>query len=279
MFDLCKNIFLLFLINCSVLFSQKIQLEKIIQLDFNPFRFSINENQKTIFFIDQESNEIIKTDFEGSVIKRIGGFGWGDEQFDLPSDIISTPIEVFVADFNNHAIKRYDFNLNFISSVLQTPQVSFEFPLSIALSNTGELFILDSKRKSVLRINRFNHIDEFVGNYQRGNVFFESPKRIHVDANLNLYILDVDFLFVFDRFGNLLRNIRLDDKVIDFFPVDNELYLLTKDKIFKISETQIVEFYLKEFFSEEVELKQIEIKFGKIFLLAANYLFVLTMTK
>jgi len=279
MFDLCKNIFLLFLINCSVLFSQKIQLEKIIQLDFNPFRFSINENQKTIFFIDQESNEIIKADFEGSVIKRIGGFGWGDEQFDLPSDIISTPIEVFVADFNNHAIKRYDFNLNFISSVLQTPQVSFEFPLSIALSNTGELFILDSKRKSVLRINRFNHIDEFVGNYQRGNVFFESPKRIHVDANLNLYILDVDFLFVFDRFGNLLRNIRLDDKVIDFFPVDNELYLLTKDKIFKISETQIVEFYLKEFFSEEVELKQIEIKFGKIFLLAANYLFVLTMTK
>ena len=85
-----------------------------------------------IYALDGEANKLLKISSDGELLNRIGGFGWSDEQFDLPVDIWVTGLDIFIADQNNHRIQRYDIELNFISSLEgvseETGKIDFEYP-------------------------------------------------------------------------------------------------------------------------------------------------------
>ena len=63
--------------------------------------FSIN-SLGYIYVSDVSSNEIIKLDTLGKVIKTVGGYGWNESSFDYPVDVFATPLNIYVADKNNN---------------------------------------------------------------------------------------------------------------------------------------------------------------------------------
>lgn len=253
--------------------AQTLRIEKIIPLKFKADDFSINENKKFILLISKEKNEVIKIDLNGNIQKSIGGFGWNEGQFDDPSSIVSTAIDVYVSDYNNHRIQRFDHNLNFISSLQKSEQINFEYPKSISLSTKGDLYILDSYNKRIFKINGFNRLERIFGNYESGKAVFSNPSIIKVDNQQRIYILDGNDILVFDQFGIYLKSITLPENftenIIDFYPEQSKMFLLTSKNLYEL-DSEIKKFNFKDFYDFDFTFKKIEVRQEKIYLLSSE---------
>lgn len=266
------TLLLIFFFVINTLNAQNLTIEKIISLDFVADDFSINENKKFIFLTSNEKNEVIKIDLNGNVQKKIGGFGWNEGEFDFPASIVSTAIDVYVADYNNHRIQRFDHNLNFISSLQKSDLINFEYPISIGLSTKGDLYILDSFNKRILKINGFNRLEKIFGNYESGRFVFSNPSLIRIDNQQQIYVLDGKNILVFDQFGNYLKTISLPENFIetlmDFYPYNSNLLLLTTKNLYELDKS-IRKIIFSNTDSSNYTFKRIELKQGKIYLLTS----------
>lgn len=252
------------------LLAQTLSIKKFIPLNFIADDFSINENRNNIFLISRGSNEIVKINLDGKILKKIGGFGWNDGQFDIPSSIVSTAIDIYVADFNNHRIQRFDQNLNFISSLEKSESVYFEYPASIALSTKGDLYILDSKNKKVLKINGFSKLERTFGNYESGKIVLSEPRLIKLDQSQLIYILDKDQIIVYDEFGSFIKTIpvpeELKGNIVDFQVFQNSIFFLTGNGLYEFKD-ELRKLFIDDEIIDKERFIKLEIRLGKFYLL------------
>ena len=178
----------------------------------NAKSFSIN-SLGYIYISDVSSNEIIKLDTLGKVIKSIGGYGWNESSFDFPVDVFATPLNIYVADKNNNRIQLFDKDLNFISffSTQDTDddRIKFRYPLSSAVSSQGYIFILDSDNKRILKFNSRWEYQTSIGSYDAGSFALENPKHFIITNDAKILVVDSKYLFLFDQFGNGIKKIQL----------------------------------------------------------------------
>jgi len=252
------------------LFAQTLSIKKFIPLNFIADDFSINENRNNIFLISRGSNEIVKINLDGKILKKIGGFGWNDGQFDIPSSIVSTAIDIYVADFNNHRIQRFDQNLNFISSLEKSETVYFEYPASIALSTKGDLYILDSKNKKVLKINGFSKLERTFGNYESGKIVLSEPRLIKLDQSQLIYILDKDQIIVYDEFGSFIKTIPVPEElkvnIVDFQVFQNSIFFLTGNGLYEFKD-ELRKLFIDDEIIDKERFIKLELRLGKFYLL------------
>jgi DNA-binding beta-propeller fold protein YncE len=221
-----KLIFLIFIF--SKVFSQPFQINQAIYL------FSITDDSASgvqlkgasglsvdlsgaIYISDTENNRILKFNLNGKLIKSIGGFGWEKEQFYTPLDICaSSALDVFVADYNNHRIQRYDKDLNYISSLYSDENwdetFQFAYPKSMVVSIHGDLFIIDGENIRLLMLNSFGEPEMSFGDFSEGKGRLVDPVQITMSSKDRLFVSDsqANKIIVFDYFGNYLSEIGTD---------------------------------------------------------------------
>ncbi|MFH0990728.1 MAG: NHL repeat-containing protein [bacterium] len=141
----------------------------------------------------------------------VGGAGWDATSFDKPTGLASDGLNIFVADYGNHRISRFDRDLNFISS-FSTRDTSFAparfgYPGGIALSRSGEMVILDTENSRVMKFNAQHRFErEFGGiNDLRGKV--TQPLKILIDQSDRILVLEPNRLIIFDPWGNFIQTI------------------------------------------------------------------------
>ncbi len=204
------------------------------------------------YITDKSSDEVFKLDTLGSKLKDAGGYGWTESTFDHPSDVFATPLNVYVSDKNNHRIERFDKNLNFISQLFtrnnENSSERFGFPLSCATSNLGDMYILDSENKRIIKFNSFGQFVQNFGGFDAGAFALINPKKLAVSPSNDIYVLDDYRLVIFDQYGNGVRIINLDKDFINLNIVGNELTLNSK-----------LEIYSANFEKSEVELTKINL--------------------
>lgn len=171
----------------------------------------------SIYVADTGNNRILKFDRNGELIKTVGGFGWEKDQFYYPYDIhASSALDIFVADYENQRLQRYDRDLNYISSLYSSdnwaPPFQFGYPGSVASSVHGDLFLIDSENIRVLKLNSFGEPEASFGDYAEGKGRLLQPAQLAVSPNDQLYISDskANKIIVFDYFGNYLAEIGSD---------------------------------------------------------------------
>jgi len=183
---------------------------KIEGLDngFELTKFDVSQSGE-FYALDQLNNKLIRISRNGKIAGFIGGFGWQEEQFDSPSDIWVTSLDVFVSDRNNHRIQRYDRELNFISILDGSGgfgEGEFEYPGSVAQSARGNLYVSDSFNAKLLKYSlKGNFLLEFGGiGYLEGNII--EPGSIGITPNENVIVADItrNVLLYYDEFGNYL---------------------------------------------------------------------------
>lgn len=167
-----------------------------------------------VYIADTGNNRILKFDRNGRLLRSVGGFGWGKEQFFSPFDIhASAVLDIFVADYNNHRIERYDKDLNYISSFYSNQDwanhLQFGYPKSVASSIHGELFILDAENIRVLKLNSFGIPEISFGGLADGRGRLLQPIQLAVSRDDRIYVSDsrANKVIVFDYFGNYLTEI------------------------------------------------------------------------
>ena len=174
--------------------------------------FSIN-SLGYIYVADVSSNEIIKLDTLGKIIKTIGGYGWNESSFDYPVDVFATPLNIYIADKNNNRVQLFDKDLNFISFFLtqdsNDDRIKFRYPLCSAVSSQGDIFILDSDNRRILKFNSRWEYQTSIGSFDAGSFALVNPKHFIIINDSKILVADSKFLFLFDQFGNGIKKNQL----------------------------------------------------------------------
>ncbi len=215
----------IFWILFSTSFAQKHQLNQAIYLytmtSDSTFKSQLKQARAlsvdlsgSIYIADTGNNRILKFSNDGKLIKTVGGFGWEKEQFYSPYDIhASSALDIFVADYNNHRVERYDKDLNYISSLYSNEnweeQLQFGYPQSVASSIHGELFIIDGENVRLLKLNSFGEPEMSFGDFAEGKGRLLQPAQTAISPDDKIYVSDsqANKIIVFDYFGNYLTEI------------------------------------------------------------------------
>ncbi|MFA7227922.1 MAG: NHL repeat-containing protein [Melioribacteraceae bacterium] len=174
--------------------------------------FSINP-AGYLYIADSGNNEIVKLDTLGNVIKKIGGYGWSESSFDNPADIFANTLNVYVSDKNNNRVQFFDKDLNFISQFSNqnsNDEASvFRYPAGCAVSNQGDIFILDSDNNRIIKFNSRGEFQAAIGSFDAGQYALTSPKQFAI-ADSKIIVIDSKRMIVFDHFGNGIKIVPLE---------------------------------------------------------------------
>ena len=216
--------------------------EKSDTVSFGAFRnataFAVDP-QGNFYVIDDGTSQLIKMSSDGAVVRSIGGYGWTQPTFDRPRDIVApNGLDIYIADYGNHRIVRYDRNLNFVSSLPpnsdERAEREFGYPQGVALSLFGDMFIADGENRRVVKYVR-NSLERTFGGVEGGKGQLHAPKRVRVSDQNRVYVQDDNVIIVYDIFGNYVTTIgeRFFINLINFSVDHDTLYILDSASVYR----------------------------------------------
>ncbi len=160
-----------------------------------------------IYVIDADKNQLILIGEDNKQKESVGGFGWSDGSFDMPTGVATDGVNIYASDYGNHRIQRFDRNLNYISSLYtrDTADISYRFgyPMDIALSEFGDLFVIDGENLRVLKFSSLHFYERSFGDINSGKGKLDNPIRLVVTTS-RIFVGETNRIAVFDYFGNYL---------------------------------------------------------------------------
>lgn len=226
---------ILFFITSSLCFSQQFNYKRSIGEFKDASSFYIN-SAGIIFVTDDITDEVYQLDTLGNVIESIGGYGWDESAFDDPVDVFADPLKVLVADKNNNRIQRFDKNLNFIYQIYtrdsDNEEERFGYPVSAVTSNLGDVFILDSENKRILKFDPFGKFIQTIGGYDYGKFTLNNPKKLAISMKNNIYVIDDNYVYIYDNYGTGIDKFEINEEMISIRIIFNWLTLNSKEKIY-----------------------------------------------
>ncbi len=167
-----------------------------------------------LYIADTGNQRIQKLNSNGEFISEIGGYGWEKEQFDTPLDICAkNGLDVFVADFQNNRIERYDKDLHYLASLKNSEEwpenLQFGFPKSVDISSQGELFCVDGENQRILKFDVFGQAQMSFGDFDSGEGQLDQPQNVLVSSKGKVYVSDVGrkCILVYDVHSNYFFSI------------------------------------------------------------------------
>jgi hypothetical protein len=171
----------------------------------------ITNPQGWIYVLDAERNLVVLIKGVEEPSSSVGGYGWSSTTFDQPTGLATDGLNLYVADRGNQRVSRFDRSLNFISS-FTTRDTSllaarFGFPLGVALSRLGDLFVLDGENLRVVKFGANMQYERSFGDIDDERSRLRQPVKILLAPDDHVYVLESDRLLEFDYFGQYLRTI------------------------------------------------------------------------
>ena len=236
-----KKFLCILLIMATLSFGQ-IKLVQEISPNFSNSNHNFNaiavSNLDEIYISDALNNEILALNFEGTIINKIGGYGWDENSLNSPTDIsINTGLNIVVSDKNNHRLMRYDKNLNFISKLPDDNSfLEINYPISCEISKDGILFILQENNYEIVKLEYETESYSVVGSNVDKEFQLIDPIDIFLTNNQNLLILERSGkILKYDIFGTPIEILSLGKQ--KFVPYK---ILSHKRKIFILSDKGIL---------------------------------------
>jgi len=253
-----------FLNSMSIIFSLCILLLPVFGHFIDATALSIDQNGN-IFVLDKGAHAFYKFSSRGDSLFAFGGKGWNTNQLDTPCDIwAKNGLDIFVADYNNHRIERFNRKLNYVGTLFTRDDESslarFGFPTSVVMNARGDVFVADGENKRIIRFSNFEHAKQSLGGYDAGKGKLRAPVQMELDSLDRLYVLEKKRIVVFDTFGNFLSVIGEEQiQSATGFTVFGDDILVANDGVmllFSLDGRFIGEKKFADFFTE-VEAQQI----------------------
>lgn len=164
-----------------------------------------------VYIADTGSNRLVKLDKNLKPVKYTAGWGSERDMMYEPRDIASGDgLNIYAADYRNGRIVRFDNKLNFLWDLkLDRLNDAYEFPVSIAVSNWGELFILEESSSEIIRLDQSRTNLGTIGGYKPGASNFARSTRLalSIKGALHIAVPSDSAIITFDRYGNFLGRI------------------------------------------------------------------------
>jgi hypothetical protein len=197
--------------------------------------------QGSLYVVDEGANRSTKFSAAGDSLLSIGGYGWGRLEFDRPTGIfVSNGLDVFIADYGNHRIQRFNRKLEYIATLYtresDNESQRFGYPTGVAVSRVGDVLVSDGENRRVLRFSAFTRFEQSIGGIDAGKGRLVEPLEVEVDDEDNIYVLEPKRVVVFDNFGNYVRTLGagvLKDAT-GFTVSDRSLFIADGERIVQI---------------------------------------------
>jgi len=230
-----------------VSFAQSIEFQNSIGKFINASSFYITANG-LIYVCDTGKDEVIMIDTLGNLQKTFGGYGWDDNSFDDPADVYADPLTIYIADNNNHKIKRFDKNLNYLYSLYtresDNSSEQFSYPTSCATSNQGDLYFIDSDGKRIMKFDIYGKFIQNFGGFDAGKFQLSNPVQLAISSTTNIYVVDESNIVVYDHFGNGISRINTEIKLNSIRILFDNLIACSNEVILfsnlKLPETKLI---------------------------------------
>ncbi len=171
-------------------------------------RIALNP-QGWIYVVDAGQNAVVIYKSATDSLFVLGGFGWSTSTFDRPSGIATDGLNVYVSDFGNHRIQRYDRYSALLSSLLTRDTsyapARFGYPTGVALTTLGDLLVLDSENARIVEFSADSRFERDFGGLNTSGGKLQDPVKICVGGDQFVYVLEKQRIVEFDYFGNYLR--------------------------------------------------------------------------
>jgi DNA-binding beta-propeller fold protein YncE len=166
----------------------------------------------TVYVLDAPSATLRVLDADLKLVAVIGSPGWEEGRFDHPAAVWArNGLDIFVADYGNHRIQRFDRQLAFVSSFStresENSDERFGYPRGVALSRLGDLFIVDGENQRIVKVGGISRVERTFGGFDAGSGKLNQPSRIAVGPSDRVYVLDGARIMVYDVFGNFLTSL------------------------------------------------------------------------
>ncbi|KAA3610987.1 MAG: hypothetical protein DWQ05_21085 [Calditrichaeota bacterium] len=198
--------------NNAVKFHHQIDLSHLYTTDAAFFNALSVSTENKYYLVDVGQNRILHTDSLAQLLNEVGGFGWELEQFDWPVDIwAENSLDVFVADYNNSRVQRFDRHLNFVTAIIgekvENESKQFAFPVAVAWSSFGDLFIIESELNRIIQFDELGVATLSFGDYGEGAGQLEAPAALCVSGKNEIFVVDQGRISVlkYDYYGNFLQ--------------------------------------------------------------------------
>ncbi|NQS98954.1 MAG: hypothetical protein HQ591_10910 [candidate division Zixibacteria bacterium] len=193
------------------------------------------DDDGNIYLADTGNNRLLKLDRNLQIIAKTSGWGSERDLLNTPLDItIDSGLNLFAADYLNGRIVRFDGNLNFLWEVkINLLHDAWDYPLSLALSSWGELFILEESAGNVIQLHPAANTASVFGGFKPGQANLTGAKRLTISDDGKLYIANPEdkSVITYDRYGNFLRNVELNLPVQSLDSEGGFLWLAGSDQL------------------------------------------------
>ncbi|HEY6953419.1 MAG TPA: NHL repeat-containing protein [Bacteroidota bacterium] len=175
--------------------------------------------QGWVYIIDGKKNaiDIFKSPQDPPTV--LGGYGWTSVAFDKPTGVATDGLNIYVSDYGNHRIQRFDRYSTLLSS-LSTRDTTyaparFGYPAGVALSNLGELIILDGENLRIVEFGADSRFERTFADLNAAGGKLQNPIKVCSQGDQYIYVLEDDRILEFDFYGNYVRTIGgFTDKVV-----------------------------------------------------------------
>lgn len=137
-----------------------------------------------IIVADAGNDRLVVFDRDGRRQRDLGTFGWGPRQFKTPFDVtVDEHNRLIVADTFNDRIQIFD-NFGKLEGILKG---GFEHPLAVRADTDGAVWVVDGRRKQVVRLARDGtELDRLAA----PRVPLEEPTDVAVGPEGDLFVVD-----------------------------------------------------------------------------------------
>ncbi|MGD8238769.1 MAG: PKD domain-containing protein [Armatimonadota bacterium] len=124
-------------------------------------------------------------------VRKWGSYGSGNGQFKPPiSVVVDAHGNVYVGDYNNHRIQKFDANGNFLTKwgSYGSGNGQLRYPRGVATDAVGNVYVAEDHR-----IQKFTSDGSFLtkwGSYGSGDGQFKTPRGLATDGVGNVYVAD-----------------------------------------------------------------------------------------
>ncbi len=195
-----------------------------------------------IYLSETINHELYELTRNGEIIKKTGGFGWNENNFNYPTDIaINAGLNIFVTDKNNHRLLRFDKNIHYITAFPDANSHFYlQYPIALEISKDGELFILQENNFEILVIDSDRRNYRAIGSDVAENFRLISPVDIHFTGDEELLVLEQNGkILSFDRYGSPLQihsKSNSEQSLYKIVKFANAIYALsTENQLLKLS--------------------------------------------
>jgi hypothetical protein len=193
-----------------------------------------------------------------NLLAEFGGSGFGENELNMPASIdASNGLDIFVCDYQNNRIQRYDIKLNYIATfnfniynLTADNSQKIYYPFGIAFLNTSEIFVLaDASAYKIAKLKSLEEVSLLFGSSTLGYEKVLNPQKIIRGTNLDIWVLDkdADAVLNFDNFGTYVKKIYNTEKnpIISIAYYKNNLYILNSKSliIYDLKSNKFLKYY------------------------------------